>query len=63
MRPRSNQVADRVDDLPELNLARSPAPPGCRHQLVDILKGGEAAIPDLARQALLLVAGMIDGLS
>ena len=63
MRPRANQVAGRVDDLPELNLARSPAPPGCRHQLIDILKAGEAAIPDLARQALLLVAGMIDGLS
>jgi len=41
------------------------APKGRTHvrELVDVLTGGRASIPELARQTLLLIAGMIDGLS
>lgn len=62
VRQRTAQVSALRAHLAEYGIV---APKGRAHVrgLVDILKAGEAAIPELARQTLLLIAGMIDGLS
>jgi transposase len=62
VRQRTAQISALRAHLAEYGIV---APKGRTHvrQLVDILNTGEAAIPELARQTLLLIAGMITGLS
>jgi len=62
VRQRTAQISALRAHLAEYGIV---APKGRAHvrKLVDILKEGEAEIPELARQTLLLIADMIDGLS
>ncbi len=62
VRQRTAQVSALRAHLAEYGIV---APKGRAHvrELVDTLKSGEAAIPELARQTLLLIVGMVDGLS
>lgn len=62
VRQRSAQVSALRAHLAEYGIV---APKGRAHVrgLIDTLEAGEAAIPELARQTLLLITGMIAGLS
>lgn len=62
VRHRTAQVSALRAHLAEYGIV---APRGRAHmrELVNVLNAGDAAVPDLARQTLLLIAGMIDGLS
>ena len=62
VRQRTAQVSAMRAHLAEYGIV---APKGRAHvrQLVEVLHKGEALLPELARQTLLLIAGMIEGLS